>query len=118
LRRLAAATTRPTALDDREPESVALVGNETAPAGPVAAFVGYLRDNGLRLPSATDTTVERGRVDLVYREDHCVVILDYRHGDPDITPLVFGGWNVITVNSDEPFDAVVAMHPSVFGVAS
>ena len=111
LHRLASATTGTTLTGPATAEVM-----EGDVGGPAGQLLRYLRDHDLRWPSETDTFVEGLRVDLVYHDSRSAVILAADPGD--ITPLIFSGWNVVTVAPDEPVEVAVAAHPSVFGVVS
>jgi hypothetical protein len=111
LQRLASATTR-TAITG--PAVADRTMRDTG--GPPGRLLRYLRDHDLRWPSETATLLEGLRVDLVYHDSRSVVILAADPGD--ITPLVFNGWNVVTVAPDVSVEAAVAAHPTVFGVVS
>ncbi|MDR2253808.1 MAG: DEAD/DEAH box helicase [Bifidobacteriaceae bacterium] len=86
-------------------------------AGPVEKALAYLMSHGLNQPSKTLSTVEGVHVDLVFPQARAVVVfadMDRRR-DLDLDPLTFSGWDVMTWPPNDPFEELVAAHPSVFG---
>ncbi|GIE90488.1 DEAD/DEAH box helicase [Actinoplanes regularis] len=88
------------------------------PAGPVAALLKVIAEQGLRQPTQICTTIDGVPVDLVYLDGplRSAVLMDYVPGSsPDTSPLLFDGWNIIRISPGEDLHAVVAAHPGVFG---
>jgi hypothetical protein len=86
-------------------------------ATPTEKALAYLIAHGLNQPAATGSTVEGIHVDLVYPQARAVVVfLDTEHAPGlDLDPLTFNGWEVMAWSPDDPFEELVALHPSVFG---
>lgn len=84
---------------------------------PIASgFLARLRDLGARLPSRYGDEVGGFLVDFVYDQgDRAVVVVQDGVDDINAAPLVFDGWNVVTVAAGAEFDAVIAANESVFG---
>jgi hypothetical protein len=99
----------------------------TMPPGPVAPVpetasavqkaLAYLVAHGLNQPAATASTVEGVPVDLVFPQARAVVVFIDTEREPkiDLDPLTFNGWEVMAWPPDDPFEDLVAAHPSVFG---
>ncbi|MDR0285345.1 MAG: DEAD/DEAH box helicase [Propionibacteriaceae bacterium] len=88
-----------------------------ATANPIERAMAYLVAHGLNQPASLGSLVEGVAVDLVYPQARAVVVfVDYdREPIVDLDPLTFNGWQVMTWRSNDPFEELVAAHPSVFG---
>ena len=116
---LAQSTTQPA-----EPDSDSAKPQPEPPAGlssRAQALLGVLTSKDLRRPDRYDTEIDGIRVDLAY--DHLpvptAVVLELPDMPrPDISNLLYGGWNVIIVPASDDLAALVAANPGVFGVLS
>lgn len=81
----------------------------------VESALDYLRENNLKLPTTVGSVVAGIPVDLEYPDEYSVVIFLDSGPRPDVDALTFSGWNVITVEPDDPFERIVRANPSVFG---
>ncbi|WP_020519492.1 DEAD/DEAH box helicase [Catelliglobosispora koreensis] len=89
--------------------------------GRLGVLLGIVQSNALRWPTEIDTTLEGLHVDLVYHNGNhrSAVLVDFEPSrSAEIIPLVFGGWNVVTIAPGDDLNAVIAAHPGVFGEAA
>ncbi|MDR0416015.1 MAG: hypothetical protein LBH76_01610, partial [Propionibacteriaceae bacterium] len=86
-------------------------------ASPMEKALAYLTAHGLNQPARTQCVIEGVPVDLVYPQARGIVVFidDDREPEPDFDPLTFSGWEVMTLRPGDPFEELVAAHPSVFG---
>lgn len=119
LRALAVGITQ--VAQESNPEPDRTVADASALGDTGQALLALLNKLELRRPTKIGTSVEGVRVDLVFSGSTgstAVVMIETGAPPRDTSPLVFSGWNIITVRAGDDLQSVVRNNPSTFGMIS